>query len=88
MNFYTVDNFEIPDHLRGLLDYMQKTNKVENIEEFDAGLLHILSDDVLAKIHSGVSSWEDDVPVSVMKAIKFYQLFGFREEKFVKIESN
>ena len=85
---YTVDNFEIPDHLRGLLDYMQKTNKVENIEEFDAGLLHILSDDVLAKIHSGVSSWEDDVPVSVMKAIKFYQLFGFREEKFVKIESN
>lgn len=83
-DLYTVDNFDIPDHLRGLLDYMQKTNKVANIDGFDPGLLHILSDDVLDKIHSGVSNWEDDVPESVMKAIKYYQLFGYREEKFTK----
>lgn len=83
-DLYTVDNFEIPDHLRGLLDYMLKSNKLAKIEGFDRQLLHILSDDVLSKIHSGVSNWEDDVPDSVMKAIKFYQLFGYREEKFVR----
>jgi hypothetical protein len=81
---YDVDSFDIPEHLRGLLDYMLKTNKLAQIKKFDRKLLHILSDDVLSKIHSGVSSWEDDVPESVMKAIKFYQLFGYREEKFNK----
>ncbi|WP_027418380.1 hypothetical protein [Crocinitomix catalasitica] len=82
---YNIDNFQIPDHLRGLLDYMTKTNKVEGIKNFNGKLLHILSDDVLSKIHSGVSNWEDDVPESVLKAIKFYNLFGYREEKFIKI---
>jgi hypothetical protein len=81
---YNLDNFVIPDHLLGLLDYMLKTNKLAKIENFNKNLLHILSDDVLSKIHSGVQNWEDDVPDSVMKAIKFYQLFGYREEKFVK----
>jgi hypothetical protein len=41
--------------------------------------LKIVSDDVLAKIKSGDSSWENDVPVEVMKAIKFFQLFGYKE---------
>lgn len=82
---YDVDSFDIPNHLRGLLDYMLKTNKVAQITEFDRKLLHILSDDVLSKIRSGVSSWEEDVPESVMKAIKFYQLFGYREEKFNRV---
>lgn len=84
-DIYDIDSFEIPDHLMGLLDYMLKTNKLENIHNFDRGLLHILSDDVLSKIHSGVSNWEEDVPESVMKAIKFYQLFGYRAEKFTKV---
>jgi hypothetical protein len=66
------------------LDYMLKTNKLAKIDNFNENLLHILSDDVLSKIHSGVQNWEDDVPDSVMKAIKFYHLFGYREEKFVK----
>lgn len=83
-DIYDLENFEIPPHLEGLLEYMLKTNKIASIEEFDKKLLHILSDDVLSKIHSGVSNWEEDVPESVMKAIKFYQLFGFREEKFTK----
>ncbi len=81
---YNLDNFVIPDHLLGLLDYMLKTNKLAKIENFNENLLHILSDDVLSKIHSGVQNWEEDVPDSVMKAIKFYQLFGYRDEKFVK----
>lgn len=84
---YDIDTFEIPDHLRGLLDYMLKTNKLDKITNFNPKLLHILSDDVLSKIHSGVSNWEEDVPESVMKAIKFYQLFGYRAEKFARVTS-
>ena len=82
---YEVDNLEIDDYLRGLLDYMFKTNKVEGIREFDRNLLHIQSDAVLSKIGNGTMNWEDDVPHSVMKAIKFYNLFGYHEEQFVEV---
>jgi len=74
---YNLENFDIPDHLKGLLDYMLKTDKLVGFENFDKDLLHISSDAVLAKIQSNKDNWEDDVPDSVMKAIKFYKLFGY-----------
>ncbi|MEX1001286.1 MAG: TonB-dependent receptor [Crocinitomicaceae bacterium] len=77
---YSVENFEIPDYLRGLLDYMLKTNKLTAFDSYDKSLLHIQSDDVLAKIKKGEKDWENDVPESVMKAIKFYNLFGYHEQ--------
>jgi len=83
---YNIDNFEIPDHLRGLLDYMKKTDKLESIPDFDESLLGIISDDVLAKIKTGEPTWENDVPEEVMKAIKFFELFGYQAEKFVSID--
>jgi hypothetical protein len=78
-DLYTLDNFELPDHLKGLLDYMIKSGKIEQIKDYNIENLKIVSDDVLAKIKSGDSSWENDVPVEVMKAIKFFQLFGYKE---------
>ena len=84
---YNVENFEIPEHLRGLLDYMIKTGKLESINDFNESLLHIVSDDVLAKIKDGEPSWENDVPEEVMKAIKFFELFSYSAEKFAKIGS-
>jgi hypothetical protein len=74
---YTLDNIQIPPHLRGLLQYMRDNNKMEALEDFNKGCLGIMSDDVLAKIKSGSTSWEEDVPENVVKAIKFYELFGF-----------
>jgi len=82
---YNIDNFELPEHLRGLLDYMKKTDKLETITNFDESLLGIISDDVLAKIKAGESTWENDVPEEVMKAIKFFELFGYQAKKFVGI---
>ena len=79
-SIYNLDKMVIPDHLTGLLDYMKKTNKVVGYESYDASLLHIQSDEVLAKIKEG-GDWEEDVPESVVKAIKFYNLFGFHSEK-------
>lgn len=83
---YGVQNFELPDHLKGLFDYMLKTNKVEEIHQYNEELLHILSDDVLRKIQEGIPSWEQDVPESVMKAIKFFGLFGYHEDRFSKVQ--
>ena len=86
--FYGVNNFDLPDHLKGLFDYMLKTNKVEEVKNYNPDLLHILSDDVLKKIQDGVASWEDDVPDSVSKAIKFFTLFGYNENNFKVTPTN
>jgi len=51
------------------------------IVEFDPKLLHIMSDDVLSKIRAGASSWEEDVPESVAKAIKAFELFGYHKKE-------
>lgn len=75
---YDLDNIQIPVHLRGLLQYMRDNNKMEAIHDFHPKLLSILSDDVLSKIKAGVPTWEDDVPENVVKAIKYYELFGFK----------
>jgi hypothetical protein len=76
-NLYTLDNIQIPPHLNGLMQFMKDNNKMEAIHDYDSRLLYILSDDVLSKIKAHVHSWEDDVPERVVKAIKFYELFGF-----------
>jgi hypothetical protein len=81
---YDLDNMEIENNLKGLLQYMRENDKIKPIKEFNPKLLHIMSDDVLSKIKAGASSWEEDVPESVGKAIKFYELFGY-QKKEVKI---
>lgn len=78
---YTLENIQIPVHLRGLLQYMMDNNKMEAIEDFDPKLLHILSDEVLSKIKAHAHSWEDDVPEDVVKAIKYFELFGYVNRK-------
>ena len=81
---YDLDNIEIAPNLTGLLKYMRDNDKIKPIQEFNPKLLHIMSDEVLSKIKAGASSWEEDVPESVGKAIKFYELFGY-QKKEVKI---
>jgi hypothetical protein len=59
---------------------MRDNDKMTAIKEYDQNLLHIMSDDVLSKIKAGVTSWEDDVPEEVVKAIKYFELFGFQNK--------
>jgi hypothetical protein len=60
---------------------MKDNDKLEAIEEYNPKLLSIMSDDVLSKIKANATNWEEDVPEQVVKAIKFYELFGFYQEK-------
>jgi hypothetical protein len=78
---YDLDNIVLPENLCGLLQYMKDNDKMASIKEFNKDLLHIFSDDVLMKINAGASSWEDDVPEEVAKAIKFFELFGYHQAK-------
>jgi len=75
---YSLKNIQIPKHLMGLLTYLKDSNKLDAIKQYDSGLLHIMSDDVLMKIKAGASLWEEDVPYEVAKAIKFFELFGYK----------
>jgi hypothetical protein len=76
-DLYSLDNIEINPKFKGLLEYLKDANKIEAIHGFDSKLLHIWSDDVLSKIKTGSSIWEEDVPEEVVKAIKFFELFGY-----------
>ncbi len=86
---HDIDSFTVPEKMEGLLDFMIKNNKLAGFEGYDEKIINILSDEVLAKIQNGKENWEEDVPESVMKAIKFYKLFGYTEKKpsRVKLES-
>jgi hypothetical protein len=83
-SLYDINTIKIPDNLRGLLKYMIDNDKIAPILEYDKNCLHIMSDDVLSKIKSGGTSWEEDVPYQVVKAIKFFELFGY-ENKVIGI---
>ena len=78
---YSLGNFNIPTNLSGLLQYMKDNNKLAEFEEYNPKLLGIMSDEVLSKIKAGASSWEDDVPEAVVKAIKYYELFGYAKKE-------
>lgn len=77
---YQFEDFKIEPKMKGLLQYMKDNNKIEAIKDFNEKCLYIMSDDVLAKIKAGVSIWEEDVPVEVVKAIKYYELFGYKKK--------
>ena len=79
-DIYNLENIKLPKNLHGLLQYMVDNDKMTAIKEYDQNLLHIMSDDVLSKIKAGGTIWEEDVPDEVVKAIKFFELFGYQNK--------
>jgi len=63
-------------HLSNLLHDIGRT---EAIGAYDESFLSIRRDDVLKRIESGNSSWEEMVPEVVAGIIKAKKLFGWRE---------
>jgi hypothetical protein len=76
---YDLESFRIEPKLEGLLQYMKDVDKLASFDEYEPKYLGIMSDEVLSKIKAGATSWEDDVPEEVVKAIKFYELFGYKK---------
>lgn len=75
---YTCRNFKLPtDELHYLFQYVFSSNKIEDIRDVNADLLHITSDKVLEMIRSGEEGWERMVPSSVEDVVKQQGLFGY-----------
>jgi hypothetical protein len=74
----TVENFPIPPHLSHLYAYLRENRFIQGIQNSNAELLSIRSQDVLAKIRSGDAAWEQLVPPPIAEIIKRDGLFGYR----------
>ena len=78
--------FQANNHLKSLknkishlFQYLLANDKLADVKEFDAKLLHIYNDNVLNMIQNGENGWEAMVPQIVGKLIKKNNLFGFKE---------
>ncbi len=76
-DIYTLDSFEVPEHLQSLLHFLLENEKLVDIKGANMDNLHIISDHVLAMIKSGEGGWEDKIPRQVVTAIKNDSLFGY-----------
>jgi hypothetical protein len=74
----TVDNVEIPVDMRNLFRHLVQRGKIRQLDNFDQGVLHINSRDVLQRIKDGDGSWEEMVPAEVADTIKRRHFFGYR----------
>jgi hypothetical protein len=63
-------NIGIQGHVADLYEHLRKRQLIESIADFNQAYLNIFSRDVLKKIRSGESGWEDMVPDKVATGIK------------------
>ncbi|HIG27633.1 MAG TPA: TonB-dependent receptor [Verrucomicrobiales bacterium] len=71
----TAGNLRVDTHLRHLYSYMTENCYIEGMRDIDENCLDIFSRKVLGKIRKDDSSWESEVPESVVHMIKERGLF-------------
>jgi hypothetical protein len=76
-SIYTCENFEVPDNLKPLFQYLVINDKIEDIRNYKIEHMRWTTDQVLAMVKSGEPGWEELVPESVAEIIKDRCLFGF-----------
>ncbi|HEX8548976.1 MAG TPA: TonB-dependent receptor [Cytophagaceae bacterium] len=76
-NIVTCTNFRLPENLFHLYKYLLSNDKLEDVVNYNAAYLNIISDDVLKMIKEGEEGWETQVPREVSEAIKGKKLFGY-----------
>jgi hypothetical protein len=77
----TIADFKTTKELSYLFQYLLANDKIADVSEYDASLLHIYNDNVLNMIQKGEDGWEEMVPNVVAKLIKKKNLFGYLEKK-------
>ncbi len=73
----TVSDIVVNDLFKNIFDYLKQARRVRDIEDFDPEILSIWSREVLRKIRTGETGWEDSLPTYVDKIIKEKGLFGY-----------
>ena len=74
----TATQIEVAQNLRSLFQYLIDNQYVQEIGDYHPEYLRIHPPDVLTKLQSGDSSWEQMVPPEVVHMIKKRQFFGYR----------
>jgi hypothetical protein len=73
----TAGNLRVAPNLRHLYAYLYENQLIYGLREIHQEYLHIMSKDVLGKIHAGDPSWEALVPEEVARVIRERRLFGW-----------
>ncbi|MBZ5662667.1 MAG: TonB-dependent receptor [Acidobacteriia bacterium] len=76
---HTVDNVELPLEMLNLYRHLVDCERIRQLDNFDEGVLHIFSRDVLNRIKDGDPAWESMVPPEIAEVIKSRHFFGYRE---------
>lgn len=72
----TAENLQVAPNLSHLYTHLLQNRFIEPIRGFNPDYLPILSREVLAKIQTGESGWEKQVPPQVAQIIKERKFFG------------
>ena len=75
----TAENIRLDPSVESLFLHLVKHGKIRQLDNFDHGLLHIFSRDVLKRIKDGDDSWEEMVPGEIARVIKERCFFGYTE---------
>jgi hypothetical protein len=75
----TATQVEVAPNLRSLFQYLVDNQFIEEITDYNPEYLGIFPPDVLAKLQSGDTHWEQLVPPEVARLIKKRQFFGYVE---------
>ena len=73
----TVHNLQVGKELQPLYDYLNQRGSFVDLDNFTPDYLPILSRDVLRRIASGTTDWEQMVPAEVADLIKQRSFFDF-----------
>ena len=76
----TLDNVQVPDNLRHLLEHLKVNNKMLALTPSDDRHMHIDAVEVLAGLRRGRGRWEEDVPEAVAHSIIERRLMGYDSE--------
>lgn len=76
----TSENLKVSDNLKELYKYFKLNRRIIDIKNHNPEFSEIYSRDILKKINSGESGWENQVPEGVAEMIKERGMFGYKDE--------
>jgi hypothetical protein len=77
----TAENVEMPASVRGLFRHIVEAGRIKQLDNFDEGVLHIFSRDVLKRIKDEDPTWDAMVPPEIAEVIKRRRFFGYHESE-------
>jgi len=77
------ENLKVYPRMKELYKFFKYNGKVVDIVDYDESCLTIFSRDILQKIATGESGWEEMLPEGIAELIKDYRLFGYTRKPLV-----